>query len=46
MLKSLGQTERANVLYREVVRNAERSPRFYQDAQSDWIKAAKRDLAT
>jgi len=45
MLKSLGQTERANVLYREVINNAERSPRFYQDAQSDWIKAAKRDLA-
>ena len=45
MLKSLGQAERANVLFRELVRNAERSPRFYQDAQSDWIKAAKRDLA-
>jgi len=45
MLKSLGQTERANVLYRELIKNAERSPRFYQDAQSDWIKAAKRDLA-
>ncbi len=46
MLKSLGQTERANVLYRELIKNTERSPRFYQDAQSDWIKAARRDLAT
>lgn len=44
MLKSLGQIERANLLFREVIKNAERSPRFYQDAQSDWVKAAKRDL--
>lgn len=43
MLKSLGQVERANVLFREIIKNAERSPRFYQDAQSEWIKAAKRD---
>jgi hypothetical protein len=45
MLKSLGQIDRANVLFRELIKNTERSPRFYQDAQSDWIKAAKRDLA-
>ena len=45
MLKSLGQIDRANVLFREIIKNAERTPRFYQDAQSDWIKAAKRDLA-
>ena len=45
MLKSLGQMERANVLFREIIKNAERSPRFYQDAQSEWIKAAKRDSA-
>jgi len=45
MLKSLGQIERANVFFREIIKNAERTPRFYQDAQSDWIKAAKRDLA-
>ena len=45
MLKSIGQIERANVFFREVVKNAERSPRFYQDAQSEWIKAAKRDSA-
>jgi hypothetical protein len=45
MLKSLGHTERANMLFRELIKKAELSPRFYQDAQSDWIKAAKRDLA-
>jgi hypothetical protein len=45
MLKSLGQSERANALFRELIKNAERSPRFYKDAQSEWIKAAKRDLA-
>jgi hypothetical protein len=44
MLKSLGQSERANVLFRELIRKAEHSPRFYQDAQSDWIEAARRDL--
>jgi len=46
MLKSLGQTERANLLFRELIKNAERSPRFYQDAQGDWINAAKRDLSS
>jgi len=45
MLKSLGQVDRANLLFREIIKNTERSPRFYQDVQSDWIKAAKRDLA-
>ena len=45
MLKSLGQGERASLIFREIVANAERAPRFYQDAQSEWIKAAKRDSA-
>ena len=44
MLKALGQGDRAQALLRELLGNAERSPRFYQDAQSDWIRAAKREL--
>ena len=45
MLKSLGQGDRAGLLFRELLTNAERSPRFYQDAQSEWIRAAKRELS-
>ena len=44
MLKALGQGDRAQALFRELLGNAERSPRFYQDAQSEWIRAAKREL--
>jgi hypothetical protein len=46
MLRSCGQTERANLVLRELIKNAELSPPFYRDAQDDWIKAARRDLAS
>lgn len=45
MLKAAGQPERARQQLEAILRNAERSPAFYRDAQAEWIKAAKRELA-
>jgi hypothetical protein len=44
MLRAAGQLERAKAQFAELIRNAERAPEFYREAQADWIKAARNEL--
>ena len=45
MLTVQGQTERARLIFEALLKNAERLPPYYRDAQAEWIKGAKRELA-
>lgn len=36
----------SKIPFETILKNAERAPAFYRDSQSDWIEAAKRELAT
>ena len=45
MLTAQGQTERARLIFEALLKNAERLPPYYRDAQAEWIKGAKRELA-
>lgn len=45
MLTARGQKERARVVFEALLKNAERLPQYYRDAQEEWVKGAKRELA-
>lgn len=44
MLKSLGRTEQAKLLFQEIVDNAARASGLYREQEVAWIKAARREL--
>ena len=45
MLVAQGQKERARLVFEALVKNAERLLQYYRDAQGEWVKGAKRELA-
>ncbi len=45
LFKKLGQVEKANALFEQVLKAVSRSPRYYRKTQSQWVEIAKRNLA-
>jgi hypothetical protein len=46
LLEQVGQADRARGIFEEIVRRANRSPRYYRRAQKEWISLAKRHLSS
>jgi len=44
LLSRLGRAEDAQEVFRRIVRNAERMPEHYRDAQKDWLDLARRQM--
>ena len=44
-LKQLGQTDRANALFREIVDSVKHAPGYYRSRQREWYGIAKSELA-
>ena len=44
LLDRTGQTEKAQEVYRKILLNAKRSPRYYRKAQRHWINIAKQNV--
>jgi hypothetical protein len=45
LLKSIGRTERAQALFREIVDSVRHAPGYYRSRQREWYKIAKEQLA-
>ena len=43
-LKRLGRTDDAKEVFRRMLRNAERLPAHYRDAQRDWLDLARQNM--
>lgn len=46
LLKQIGQSERAEKLFREIVDNVKHAPGYYRSRQREWYDIAKRELAS
>lgn len=44
LLQEVGQTERAQALFREIVANVKHAPGYYRARQREWLKIAKQQL--
>lgn len=44
LLEKLGQKERAQAVFREIVASVQDAPRYYRSRQSEWLKLAKQHL--
>ena len=45
LLQSIGRTERAQALFREIVDSVRHAPSYYRSRQREWYKIAKDQLA-
>ena len=45
LLKQRGDAARANEVFREVLKRADVSPKYYRREQREWVEIAKRELA-
>ena len=45
LLKSLGQTERAQALFQEIVKSVRGAPGYYRSRQREWVRIAKQQLS-
>ena len=44
LLEQLGQTERAQALFREILASVKGAPSYYRSRQSEWVRIAKQHL--
>jgi len=45
LLKTLGQTERAQALFQEIVKSVRSAPGYYRSRQNEWYRIAREQLA-
>ena len=45
LLKQRGDTAKANEVFREVLKRADVSPKYYRREQREWVEIAKHELA-
>jgi len=46
LLKRLGRQEEAQEVFQRMLRNADRQPRHYRDAQGEWLTLARQNMQT
>jgi len=44
LLRRLGRADDAQEVFRRMLRNAERQPSHYRDAQRDWLELARENM--
>jgi hypothetical protein len=44
LLKDLGQTERAQALFQEIVKSVRGAPGYYRSRQREWYRIARQQL--